>query len=235
MNSSTPEVRLKAVFFDVGNTLALQDRNITLGPLHQRGFFPTKSQIRVAEAAARTTYDSWILADRSAPVDRGYWDIYYEAMLTEIGVDDRSLKAELVVLAGQSGNWGVLADHAEDVLSSLAKKYVLGIISNSDNQLGALLTRLGIDKFFSSVIASSVIGHEKPDARIFQAAIHQVGVAAEEATYIGDIYSLDYLGAEAAGIKPLLIDTYDVYSQTPARKMKSLSELNSAINAHFVA
>jgi putative hydrolase of the HAD superfamily len=50
------------------------------------------------------------------------------------------------------------------------------------------------------------VGVEKPDARIFQLALQQAGLGAGEAVYVGDLYSIDVLGARGAGLTAVLLD-----------------------------
>lgn len=221
---------LKAIFFDVGNTLVFQNRDITFKPLQERGLLPKRSQINVAERVARTTLDQHILAKDNVAVDRDYWDVYYQALLDELGIADDGLKSELARLARQSSNWSVLVDHAEETLALLDKNYRLGVISNSDEHVAHLLQQLGIGKYFDCIIASSVVGHEKPDRRIFEASVGCLGIAPEQACYVGDIYSVDYVGASAIGMQPILIDPYEVYPHTQARRIESLKELIPALN-----
>lgn len=220
---------IRAVLFDVGNTLVFPDRSVTFRPLHERGVFPTTSQIRRAEGVARKAIDKQLLGQVDVSVDRGYWDIYYDTLLRELGLEDVRLKVELATLAGQSGNWSILAEDALDVLSSLRSNYVLGIVSNSDARLKTLLARLGIDTFFDCVIASSAVGYEKPQKGIFEAALTSLAMAPEAAIYAGDIYSVDYMGASAAGIRAVLVDPYEVYSDTEAPRVRSLQELQTFI------
>jgi FMN phosphatase YigB (HAD superfamily) len=47
---------------------------------------------------------------------------------------------------------------------------------------------------------------EKPNPEIFRRALTRTGVAAHEAVYIGDLYSIDILGARSAGVDAVLID-----------------------------
>ncbi len=229
MQPGVKQNSLRAILFDVGNTLVFPDRQITLRPMHDRGFFPAESQIKLAESVARRTLDDQLLNNGAVSVDRGYWDIYYETLLREAGIDDEELKSQLATLSGQSRNWSILAEGAQEVLGSLRQNYALGIVSNSDERLSVLLARLGIEPFFECVIASSVVGCEKPHQRIFEAALQRMGVKAEQAVYAGDIYSVDYLGATGAGIPAVLMDVYDVYNQVDVPRVRSLRELHKLI------
>ena len=55
------------------------------------------------------------------------------------------------------------------------------------------------------VIDSALFGAEKPDPAIFRAALEALRVAPGEALYVGDLYEVDVLGANAAGIPAVLL------------------------------
>ena len=77
----------------------------------------------------------------------------------------------------------------------------LGVITNAE--LGFQLSKIeamGIAPRFEHVIASGEVGHAKPDARIFQAAVQRFGVAPERAAYVGDRLHTDAIGAAEAGL-----------------------------------
>ena len=70
----------------------------------------------------------------------------------------------------------------------------------------SILTSAGLVGHLDVVIDSGVVGVEKPDARIFGLALGEARVSAEEALYVGDMYSVDVLGARRAGLDPILLD-----------------------------
>ncbi|MQL78963.1 hypothetical protein Taro_011403 [Colocasia esculenta] len=53
---------------------------------------------------------------------------------------------------------------------------------------------------FDAIIISSEIGYEKPDAKIFEAALGQLGIEAGRAVHVGDDEKADKRGANAIGI-----------------------------------
>jgi putative hydrolase of the HAD superfamily len=79
-------------------------------------------------------------------------------------------------------------------------------ISNSNGTVAAILEGLGLARHLDFVIDSSQVGVEKPDPRIFRIALERAGVAATEAVYVGDLYSIDVVGARAAGLSAILMD-----------------------------
>jgi putative hydrolase of the HAD superfamily len=83
---------------------------------------------------------------------------------------------------------------------------VTGVISNSNGSVASILEALGFLPYLEFVLDSFVVGIEKPDPRIFRRALEQAGVAPHEAVYVGDLYSIDVLGARAVGMGAVLLD-----------------------------
>ena len=222
---------IEVIFFDVGGTLLFPDHEKTLVPLWDRGVRPTEAQLLVAERAARKEMDQ--IVSQTAKVDQSYWDTYYSRLLQELRIDDPALHSELVKLVRTSANWSRMLPGTFEVLSSLKAKYRLAVISNSDGHMGERLASLGFAPYFQHVTDSGNVGHEKPAPQIFQAALSAMSVQADRALYLGDIYAVDYVGAEKAGMKPVLIDIAGAYSTTQLPRINSLSELEPWI-AKFV-
>lgn len=76
----------------------------------------------------------------------------------------------------------------------------LAMVSNWDCALPDHIERLGLGHLFQTVVASAVAGAEKPDPRIFQVALAQLGVEPGRALHIGDEPN-DEQGAAAAGMR----------------------------------
>jgi putative hydrolase of the HAD superfamily len=214
---------IEVIFFDVGGTLLFPDHEKTLIPLWNRGVRPTEAQLLVAERVARKEMDQ--LVSHTAKVDQSYWDTYYSRLLSDVGVNDVALHGELVKLIRTSANWSRIRPDTFEVLASLKRRYRLAVISNSDGHMGERLATLGFRPYFEHVTDSGSVGHEKPAPQIFQAALSAMSVQADRALYLGDIYAIDYLGAQKAGMKAMLMDIADVYSQTDLPRIDSLAEL----------
>jgi FMN phosphatase YigB (HAD superfamily) len=97
-------------------------------------------------------------------------------------------------------------------------------VSNSDGRVEEALQAAGLRSFFDVVVDSALIGVEKPDPRIFQAALQRLGVAPEEALYVGDLYSVDILGARAAGMEAVLLGNPGD-TMVDCRRAQSIEEL----------
>jgi putative hydrolase of the HAD superfamily len=82
----------------------------------------------------------------------------------------------------------------------------LGVISNFDTRLYALLELLDLKQYFKSITISSTVGAAKPDSKIFITALQKHNCMPQEAWYIGDNVREDYEGAKSVGLQPFLIE-----------------------------
>ena len=80
------------------------------------------------------------------------------------------------------------------------------VVSNWDCSLGAVLERCGLAPLLDGAISSAEAGSRKPDPGIFESALELAGCRREEVLHVGDTAEEDVAGAEAAGIRVLLID-----------------------------
>ena len=219
---------IEVVFFDVGNTLVFPDHEKTLAPLWKRDVRPTESQLYAAERVARQEMD--LLISRTRKVDQQYWETYYSQLLRSLEINDVSLRLELVSLARTSSNWSRIRPGTMELLGRMKGKYRLAVISNSDGHMAERLASLGFATYFEHVIDSGNIGHEKPAAQIFKAAVDVMSIAADRALYLGDIYSVDFLGAQNAGLKAMLMDVSGVYATRSVPRVESLDEFERKLS-----
>jgi putative hydrolase of the HAD superfamily len=83
---------------------------------------------------------------------------------------------------------------------------VAGVVSNSNGTVRQALAALGLTRHLDFVLDSHEEGVEKPDPRFFERALARAGVRADAAAYIGDLYSIDIVGARRAGLRAVLMD-----------------------------
>src|SRR5262245_47461305 len=62
----------------------------------------------------------------------------------------------------------------------------LGVVANWDCALPEHLERLGLDRLVDTVVTSARAGVAKPNPRIFELALAELGVAAARALHVGD-------------------------------------------------
>ena len=76
---------------------------------------------------------------------------------------------------------------------------------------------MGLTGHVDFAVTSGETGAEKPDRRIFDAALVKAGVSAAEAALVGDQLESDIYGSENAGIRPILIDRYNGHPNYKSR------------------
>jgi HAD superfamily hydrolase (TIGR01509 family) len=79
-------------------------------------------------------------------------------------------------------------------------------VSNWDCSLGTVLERCGLAAHLDGAVSSAEAGAQKPEPEIFEAALRFAGVEALDVVHVGDTREEDIAGAEAAGIRALLLD-----------------------------
>jgi putative hydrolase of the HAD superfamily len=216
-------MKIKALFFDAGNTLLFPNRRRTLASLHERQVFPSEELLQEIERRTKREFDA--LVESHAAIDHGFWQIYYAHLVEELGIAEKSICSDLVARTRVSANWCDIRPGTRDVLVQLGETYRLGVISNADGKIREILERCGIADCFETIIDSGIVGAEKPAAAIFQAAVDSLGVTPNESLYIGDVYSVDYLGAAGIGMRSVLFDVAGAYIDSGLPRVESLQEL----------
>jgi putative hydrolase of the HAD superfamily len=96
---------------------------------------------------------------------------------------------------------------SEAVLRRLREMgFKLYVVSNWDVLLVEVLKDLGWMRYFDGVVASGVVGVEKPEPRIFEEALRVSGVGREHAIHVGNDPILDVRCAAEVGIDTVLVD-----------------------------
>jgi len=218
---------IKAVFFDVGNTLLFRHQETILAELHRKGVFPTTAQMHAIERRTKREFDDSVM--RGGDVDHGFWWAYYSHLLEELSPQEDSLRDSLVTATRISGNWCDILPGTREVLRRLGRRYRLGVISNADGKIADVLKICGIADCFITITDSGLVGYEKPNPAIFHAALKGLGANAAESLYVGDVYSVDYFGATRAGMEAILFDVCGAYRDSAWPRVESMQELEARL------
>jgi putative hydrolase of the HAD superfamily len=105
--------------------------------------------------------------------------------------------------------------------------YRLGLLTNRENlpRFHELLAQFGLHPYFEMILAAGEVGVRKPDPGIFIAALDKMEASAEESLYVGDNYWADVLGAEGAGIRPVLLDPLRLFPEADCVVLEDIEEL----------
>ncbi len=219
---------MRAVIFDAGNTLLRMNYAIIAEQLRARGRAVTPDQVEEAELRARVRLDPHLAPGASTESTTTHGR-YLRYLLEYLAITE---EAEIEAIArwrrGYNPPVGLWNRADPEALSALravrAAGLVAGVISNSNGSVRSILEATGLAAHLHFVIDSSVVGVEKPDPRIFHLGLREAGVAADEAVYVGDLYSVDVLGARAAGLEGVLLDPRGFWAPRDCHLASGLDE-----------
>jgi len=208
---------LKAVFFDVGNTLIFPYpsvsevcRQVLADAGHERDLSDIDALMPLVDAY----YEDRYRADDTFWTDEeetsGVWVGMYSLLCRKLGIEESAavLSRRVYDEFGRADRWRVYADVAPAFARLKDRGLRLGLISNWDRRLVRLIDGLGLSGYLDSVVSSADIGLRKPDPRIFESACAELDVKPEEAAHVGDHHYADILGARAVGMHAVLIDRH---------------------------
>jgi HAD superfamily hydrolase (TIGR01509 family) len=209
------------IFFDVGNTLLFPNRARILAPIPEE----ERPSLEVWQAIERRTKREFDRELTSGKIDHGFWWTFHTYLLEQVvGLDD-SLRAKLVANTQNSANWDQILPGTREALNRIGSQFSIAVISNSDGHIDAVLERCGIGDCFASITDSGTVGHEKPHPEIFAAALRAMNADPAESLYVGDLYSVDYVGARNCGMDAVLFDVAGTYREQEFARVASLAEL----------
>jgi len=212
---------VKAVFFDAGGTLIHLDHAriaATMARVLGGPFDP--EALAGAEYDGRAAVEA-LIAGNGTGTDNERWSVHFRAMLGALGVGDAEFAAVAPAIRQEHLEhhlWSVVTPGTADALESLSRGgWVLGCISNADGHVAERLEAEGLLRHLRFVVDSGAVGIEKPDPRIFELALEQAAVRAADAYYVGDVYPIDCVGAQRAGMVPVLLDPLGRYGDRGCR------------------
>ena len=217
-----PDIKIKAVLFDLGDTL------LDFGKLNPGSIF---------RQGARLSYD--FLKSCGQPVGsfRYYclWNmaaLYFRRVLSNITRNDFN---SLALLRGVGMKKGIRLDGDQwryfawlwyeplskvatvepDIKETLTKLknagLKLGIVSNtfvSDDSLEKHMEQVGILDFFAPRMYSYEFDFRKPDKRIFRLAAERIGEAPQNILFVGDRINMDIRPALKNGMQAVMKTAY---------------------------
>ncbi len=129
-----------------------------------------------------------------------------ELVFRVLGQENEACFEELFETFARPDVWRVFPDVEDTMREARARGLHVGVLSNWDERLRALLDGLGLARHFDSLTISCEVGAEKPAVEIFRAALRAAGVDAGWAVHVGDSSEEDVRGAQAAGMSAILVD-----------------------------
>lgn len=194
----------RAVTFDFGQTLAELDPLLLAARVAERRVAVEPARLEQATGAA---WEAYAGAKSQGRVARGAWTAFMSALLVGGGVAPAPASELSEWLFDEQPTlnlWRRPVPGMIDLARELAAGGVpVGILSNSEGRLRALVAELGWSETFGVVADSGVLGFEKPDRRIFEWTARELGVPVNGLIHVGDVWEADVEGALAVGATAL--------------------------------
>ncbi|MBI5369172.1 MAG: HAD family hydrolase [Planctomycetes bacterium] len=222
---------LTTLLLDAGGTLVFPNCRRIADEFARDGVAVEPERLAAAEERIRFELDRPEVV--AASNDSQRWNRYLGEMCRrlDIGQLPEAAFGRLKAYHDRENLWEMVPAEVPGALDRLRRRLRLGVVSNANGTVRHKLARLGLAERFEVIVDSHEEGVEKPDPRLFRIALARMGVAAEEAAYVGDLYCVDVVGARAAGLSPILLDPRDWYADRPCRRVRSLTELADAAEA----
>lgn len=247
-------MQIKAVIFDLGDTLILTDRwdydkcltkllvSLRHDNVHvtvsfnefKQAYFEVRNQMYAEAEQSLKEVDFHLRISKTL----GRFNLNYSSDSPAI---THAAEAFVKVFVEEVR----MEDFIPILLANLKKKYKLGLVSNFAYPPGLwrILQRFNLAKFFDVVIVSGELGLRKPHPKIFEAALEALGVKAAEAVFIGDSLKADVFGAKKAGLKTVYVDNVGIrknpyaipgelnpFPVTPEVRLTNLKELAKTLD-----
>jgi putative hydrolase of the HAD superfamily len=206
---------IELVLFDASGTLI--DPDPSVGEIYRRamlrhGLDAGASDIATAFRAAwrRHTEKAPNVLTTGRDEVRAFegWSTVAAEVFDALGFDgDRdACFRDIFAAFSRSDAWRVYDDVRPALAALRARGVRVGLLSNWDVRLSAILEGHGLLRELDPVVISGVEGVAKPDLAIFRLAAERAGVAPERIGYVGDRVELDVEPARRAGMSAWCID-----------------------------
>lgn len=207
---------IKAVFFDVANTLLEKPQLFSkmTAALQCNGHIVDEKNMRLVH---KFVSEVFVFPDKTS---REFYREFNTHLLYALGIVPSDELLNDLFEACTYLPWQPFTDSA--ALESIERP--LGILSNWDNSLREKLA----DHFnvsFNWVLCSQDEGIKKPNPLFFQRMMNQSGLQAEEILFVGDSMKLDIHPALELGVKALLIDRHNHFPNANVARIENLEEI----------
>jgi putative hydrolase of the HAD superfamily len=214
---------INAVIFDLDGTLFDRDSSVRDVVAAQYDAF-----VEMHDKVERATFVAkFIELDRRGYVPK---EQVYPDLLQAIGISEIPPDRLVEDYFARYHHHCRLFPSARETLELLQARDVrLGIITNGGFPFQLRTVKaLTIEHFFSTILVSAEEGIKKPNPLIFWRAAARLGIAPEEAVFVGDHPVVDVEGARGAGLRAIW--KRDNFWQLPAAMDGEIDDLNQLLD-----
>lgn len=208
---------IKGIVFDLYGTLIDIETDESMDEIYRAiAHYLTYHGVYLHRGEVRERYYRIMKQQKEARGEE-YPEIDVEAIWNEFliqeGIRSGSVRGQLAkVIAhlyrGISRNRLQLYPDVKEVLNELQASYRLALVSDAQSCYALPeIHAVGLSGYFNPVVISSRYGFRKPDRRLFEKALDNMGLDTSEVISIGNDMFRDTYGANLLGIKTIYIDS----------------------------
>lgn len=201
-------MEIQTIFFDAAGTLFHLPKGVGWHYQEVAGRFGCHLEAEVLSRAFRTVWKRMPRRPQGREPreddDKSWWfflvlEVLQECQVTQDALPRAEYFEALYAEFTLPGVWELFPE-VREVLSTLFPHYRLGVISNFDGRLRAILANLNLLELLDPIVISSETGTDKPAPWIFQRALAEARCTAARALHTGDDPQADWQGAQDAGL-----------------------------------
>lgn len=220
---------------DAGGTLVFPNQTYLKKIVRTLGMYLTDDQLYREYYQSIYEFDQHVLGNtihHNNPWPEGY--VY--ALLRRMGVTEPEACRMEVIVSKQCLRRSLWTFTFPWIIRTLKKLkqdgYRMSVLSNSDGRTEEIFCDLGLSHYFEFIFDSHRLKVEKPDPKIFMKVMEQLELSPKEMLFIGDIYTVDVLGANQANIGSIHLDPLGLYTNLPGVHLPDISHLQQWL-VHF--
>jgi putative hydrolase of the HAD superfamily len=219
-----------AVLFDAAETL-FTTRG-TVGEIYAEAARLYGSEASAAEIDAAFSRQFQHSGPTTRDGERQWWKDVVHRVFLDVGMvpDFDAFFEDVYTRFRNAQGWRLFPDTLGALEQLKSGGFRLGVVSNFDSRVYAVLESLKIRSFFQAITISSEAGYAKPHPKIFEAAVRAAGAPAHRTLYAGDSLMDDYQAGEAAGLHTVLVDRAGRYRRIKSiRRIESLHDISRIV------
>ena len=204
---------INTLFFDIGSTLRVTDKNpafIAEGRRKLAALAKSDEDSEVFYKKLKDRYDAYREVSKVALLDYPEIEFWQQIMLPDVDGEYVAAHAQELTTLWRDGTNGKRLTRFDtvDTIKELHRRgYKLGIIANTitEAEITDWMIEEGISHCFTPTILSSKVRLRTPDPAIYHLSCRCCGTPAAKCAYIGDNPDRDVEGTRAAGFGCMIL------------------------------
>ncbi len=231
-------VPVKAIFFDLGETLVTQnieDNLVTMKALEKISkILPNRESSSELFKLYREGYkvNEAFRTRHHVEIPIQAWMVQLLRQALDHEPEDSLVEESIKIIVSARAENAVVFPDSRPLLEKLSKRRInLGIISNvsSHDVAVEILRKVSLLEYFDTVVTSAFVGIRKPDPGIFLYALMQFKLQPREAVIVGDSERHDVWGGSITGMKTVLVSKRPVTDSIAHYRFLSLGEASATL------